>query len=201
MITALVMNVLVGFGGLHAVTKLIEKMNRNIAGPSTLICYSDVLFNAGVVRNLLASEDEITVLVDPSFRTDERYKRKAIDLVVCDGEPIRSVRALQSLERHPVRLIGKELDRDNAPFEFIGLMMLSTTGRRTFMDFYDSCAKEEADRPFGESSSFAAASLTDFLQELILAGHPITAQVQQKGWVEIHDFESYRLAIEELSRP
>ena len=72
--------------------------------------------------------------------------------------------------------------------------------QRIVMDFYDSCAKEEADRPFGESASFAAASLTDFLQELILAGHPITAQVQQKGWVEIHDFESYRLAIEELSR-
>ena len=59
---------------------------------------------------------------------------------------------------------------------------------------------EIALQPFGEARSFQDASLTDFLQKIVDEGMPMTAIEQNKGWMEVHDFEDYRLATEQIGR-
>ena len=60
--------------------------------------------------------------------------------------------------------------------------------------------KERLDRVLAEAlTSPALAALTDLLQAWIDEGHPVAAVVQDRGWLEVHDFEDYRLAIRQFS--
>jgi phosphoenolpyruvate phosphomutase len=50
------------------------------------------------------------------------------------------------------------------------------------------------DRPFHEAPTFAKASFTDLVQEIIDQGHPVRAIEIYKGWMEVDTFEDYRRA-------
>ncbi|MCB9896579.1 MAG: isocitrate lyase/phosphoenolpyruvate mutase family protein [Planctomycetes bacterium] len=166
---------------------------------TSLLCYSDILLTPPVAAALLACEDEIAVLVDGSFRDSRRARRKRLDLVRLDEPLRRGERVLDPGRPRRVLNIGKHLAPDEAHAEFIGLAAFGPGGRALLLEACERWAAEPA-RRFGHAPSFAAATLTDALQELVDDGHVVTAVEQDRGWMEIHDFEDYRSAIEQLSR-
>lgn len=168
------------------------------AGGATLICYSDILFGKQVVERIVGCDAELGLLVDRSFREGGRSTSKALDYVFTEPAPEEG-RLLDLDRRYIVRDVGKHIDSREAHFEFIGLMSLNETGYATFMKRYDQWQVERAGKPFGHAASFEVATLTDFLQELADAGQTVTAVVQDRGWMEVHDFDDYRAAIEQLS--
>lgn len=166
---------------------------------ATLVCYSDLLFSPRVARTLLDCDAEIAVLVDASFREGGRERRKRLDFVVTDDPAPRGGRVLDPGRPRRLLNIGKHIAQPEAHAEFIGMLSLGPAGRRVVLDL---CAERARDgsRPFGQAASFSDATLTDLLQELVDAGHDVVAVEQDRGWMEIHDFEDYRSAIEQLSR-
>lgn len=166
----------------------------------TVICYSDILFDERVVRTLVDFDGPIGILVDRSFKTDDRYRKKALDLVVTDPPPSNSTRRLRANQHYQVKTIGKNFDWREGHFEFIGMMGLNAEGYRVFMEKARCAEAQYRDQPFCEARRFQEASLTDFLQKLVDDGVPVTAIEQDKGWMEVHDFEDYRLATEQISR-
>jgi phosphoenolpyruvate phosphomutase len=168
------------------------------AGGATLICYSDILFGKQVVDRIVGCDADIGMLVDRSFGEGDRAKTKALDYVFT--EPAPGEGRLLDLDRpYAVQDVGKHIDASKAHFEFIGLLSLSETGYATFMKCYDQWKLERAGQPFGHAKCFEVATLTDFLAELADAGHGVTAVVQDRGWLEVHDFDDYRAAIAQLS--
>jgi len=167
-------------------------------GGSTLICYSDILFGKQVVDRIVGCDAEIGILVDRSFTEGGRSTTKALDYVFTEPAPADG-RLLDLDRRYTVQDVGKHIDPREAHFEFIGLMSLDEAGYATFMKRYDQWKVERAGKAFGHAKTFEQATLTDFLQELADAGQAITAVVQDRGWLEVHDFDDYRAAIEQLS--
>jgi phosphoenolpyruvate phosphomutase len=166
----------------------------------TVVAYSDLLLSVPAIENLLTSDDPMGVLVDRSWREEDRAGKKSLDLVVTDTPPADGARRLAPAGKYKVVSIGKEISPAEASFEFVGVLSLSPDGRDLFESACDRFALEYSDRPFGQAASFDQASLTDLLQQLVNEGQSITAVEQHKGWMEIHDFADYRLAVEQLGQ-
>jgi len=170
------------------------------AGGAVIICYSDILFGEPVARRIVNCDADIGVLVDRSFSESDRGRTKALDYVFTDPAPDESGRVLDTTRSYAVQHIGKQIDPREAHFEFIGMLSLSEVGYATVMQRYATWSRERAGQPFGNAASFEQATLTDFLQELIDAGESVVALEQDRGWMEIHDFDDYKAAIAQLSR-
>lgn len=153
-----------------------------------LLCYSDILFDPQILEGLFKAEGDIVILVDRSFR--ETHPRKtSLDLVVTDPAPPSDLRALKANSSYLVKRISKSLELDQSHFEFVGLTLLSAQGSQRFQEAF---CRLEAER--GELA--AQTSLNAFLQYLIDQGIEVRACEVRKGWLEVHDFEDYRSAVE-----
>jgi phosphoenolpyruvate phosphomutase len=185
-------------------TSMLDTVHAGLAacpprsGGATLICYSDILFGKQVVDRIVGCDAEVGILVDQSFREGGRSTTKALDYVFTEPAPAPG-RLLDLDRRYIVQEVGKHIDSREANFEFIGLMSLDETGYAMFMKRYDQWKVERAGKPFGHAKTFEQATLTDFLQELADSGQTVTAVVQDRGWLEVHDFDDYRAAIKQLS--
>ncbi|MES4786292.1 MAG: hypothetical protein C4294_11265 [Nitrospiraceae bacterium] len=90
--------------------------------------------------------------------------------------------------------IGQHLPHDQAHGEFIGMAMFSEKGIEAFKQAYRDALKKYETKGFHEAGSFAKASFTDMIQELIDRGHTVNCVPIFKGWMEVDSFEEYQQA-------
>jgi phosphoenolpyruvate phosphomutase len=157
-----------------------------------LLCYSDILFEPQTLESLLRETEDIVLLVDRSFR-EARPRKSSMDLVLTDPPPPSDLRALKRYELYSVKTISKTLELENSHFEFVGLCLLSAQGTRIFRQRFAEF--EQAESAPGEAR---ATSLNAFLQFLIDSGVPVWAREVRRGWLEVHDFEDYKSAVEQV---
>lgn len=157
-----------------------------------LLCYSDILFEPATLESLLNETEDVVLLVDRSFR-EAKPRKSSMDLVVTDPAPPTDLRALRRHELYAVKRISKSLDLDNSHFEFVGLCLLSAQGTRLFRQHFTALEQAEA-----EPGQARGASLNAFLQRLIDNGVPVWAREVRHGWLEVHDFEDYKTAVEQV---
>ena len=155
-----------------------------------LLCFSDILFEPEILETLFQEVEDIVLLVDRTFK-EAKPRKEGLDLVLTDPAPPSELRALKRHELYRVCQISKTLPLQQAHFEFVGLTLLSAKGTRTFLEGYRQFEASEGQQA-------ARASLNLFLQRLIDAGIPVWAREVRRGWLEIHDFEDYRTAIEQV---
>lgn len=155
-----------------------------------LLCYSDILFEPSLLETLFQEVEDIVLLVDRTFR-EAKPRKESLDLVLTAPAPPSELRALKRHELYAVKKISKTLGLENAHFEFVGLTLLSAKGTRIFREAYADFEKAE-----GEQA--ARASLNLFLQRLVDFGVPVWAREVRRGWLEIHDFEDYKTAVEQV---
>ena len=170
------------------------------AGGTTLVCYSDILFGRPVVERLLGCRADVALLVDRAFLEAARPRHKRLDLLITDPAPQTRARVLDVERGLAVQAVGKQVAPSEAHFEFIGLASFSEAGCRAALALCDRRERECPEAPFGEAPDFASATLTDLFAELIEAGQPVLAFEQDRGWMEIHDFEDYKAATAQLAR-
>jgi phosphoenolpyruvate phosphomutase len=156
----------------------------------TLVAYADILFDAGVVQQLLASTADITLLVDTGFAQRRLEETRQVDLVTVDRPPAR--RVLNGAQGRKVLQIGKNLEPDGSNAEFCGIALFSADGFELLKSVYADVSSTEG--RFHEAESIARASLTDLLQEVIDRGHTVSCTETSGGWMEIRSFEDYMLA-------
>ncbi len=164
-----------------------------------LALYGDVLFEPWVVERLLRSPDDITIVVDRSsidgLPAEARAER---DLVVATRLPDVVERLLHPTERPRVRAMGRAVPADRGQAEFIGMAMFSGKGAALAREAFTRYAERLAYPPFQGRSSFALATLPDFLQELIEEGTEVACVEVRGGWLEIDTFADYQRAWAEV---
>jgi phosphoenolpyruvate phosphomutase len=158
----------------------------------TLVVYADILFDDQAIRQLLASEDDVTILVDRGFNPARHGERGSVDLVSmakpCDGQ-----RSLTYGATHDLRKIGKRVPLEEANGEFCGVALFSPAGFAALRNLYAAVPVHE---PFQEAASARRASLTDLLQEAVDRGQRVSCVEVSDGWLEIRSFDDYRHACE-----
>jgi choline kinase len=143
----------------------------------SVISYSDILYTAQVLRKLLSSKGDITVVVDVAWRS--RYEGR-------EGHPVAEAE-LVTVDKGQLVDAGKGIPVEEAHGEFIGLMKLTKKGADIFRGVYHRARVQygSTQRPFHRAVTFQQAYLTDLFQELISCGIPIGFVEIDGGWMEI----------------
>ncbi len=149
------------------------------------ICaYSDILFTPTVVARVLASEADMSLVVDTAW--SERYRERtehppddAEKVTVADGLVTRIHRAIPPAAAHG---------------EYIGVARFSAAGAARLREHYRRAHAKYAGQPFREAATFEKAYLIHLFQEMIEAGEQF-AHVDTPGeYIEIDTQQDFDYA-------
>lgn len=158
-----------------------------------LVIYSDILFDRQILERLLRSPHEITLVIDRAYRTLPA-RDKPLDLVWVEGSPsgTPASRDLRLSGLQKIRFIGKQVPREKAGHEFIGIAYFQGEGLVKLKESWDRALRAFQDRPFYEAPTVEKADLTDLILYLLDQGVPIFGMEIDRGWSEIHSLDDYR---------
>jgi choline kinase/DNA-binding XRE family transcriptional regulator len=160
---------------------------EKILNGNIIISYSDILFDTSVIKRLLESNYDISVVVDIDWR-GYYVGRK--------DHPISEAENVIFDSDNKVKKIGK-INKDNQEVhgEFIGMIKLSDRGAEIFKHHFHRLKKIYWNKPFQRAKIFQKAYLTDFIQELVDIGIKVHCVIIESGWKEIDTVEDYKKAL------
>ena len=147
---------------------------------------------------MVDTEEDIVLAVDNSYRYHKHEIDKNLDLVVTREGRTRHHRSLFPVKRKvEIISMGKNVAIEKANYEFTGLAYFSAEGARIANKIYSDCVNN-ANGSFYESDSFAKATISDFVQEIINRGFSVYGLEVYKGWMEVHNHSDVDIAAKEL---
>jgi len=162
-----------------------EQLNGQV-----VVAYSDILFEAAVVKRLLESDADISIVVDIDWR-GYYVDRK--------DHPIEEAENVIFDANNLVLGVGKVLtEKNDVHGEFIGMMKLSPRGAEQFKRHFHRAKELFWDRPYQRAKTFQKAYITDIIQDMVDLGVPIHCVIIERGWKEIDTVDDYEKAIREF---
>ena len=154
-----------------------------------IFSYSDILYSASVLRKLLQSKEDMSLVIDVDWA--QRYKGRTL-------HPIDEAE-LVVVEDGKVVKISKFMNPAIAYGEFIGLAKFTRKGVEMLIRNYKRIRANKwcgfkAHHRFQDAVSIDKAYLTDMLQELINRGYPIHSVDINGGWLEIDTSQDLQIA-------
>ncbi len=163
------------------------------ADQRTLVIYGDILFEADLIRRLLAEDAETAIVVDRSGRQRDAREGKCMDVVQLASAPEPGRRFLSNGAARPLKQIGKEIS-GRADGEFAGIALFASPAFREMRTRYGALAERNGSGSVHEAASARRAALTDLIQAAVDAGAEVSCMEVTSGWLELHSFEDYQLA-------
>lgn len=149
------------------------------------ICsYSDILFTPEVVRRLLASPEDISLVVDTLWKN--RYTHRS-EHPPEDAEKV-------TVAGGAVTRVHREIPTDEAHGEYIGVTKFTPAGAESLRRHYHRCRERHAGGPFREAATFEKAYLIHLYQEMIEAGERLAHVDTPGGYMEIDTQQDFELA-------
>jgi len=146
--------------------------------------YSDILFKASVVRALLESTADISIVTDIAWKS--HYKKRF-------QHPIEEAEKV-TVSNNRVVKIGKTINPNEAYGEFIGLAKFTNTGAEILKTNYRRVVAEFGKTQFHAARSVEQAYLTDMFQELIDTSYTISNVDIKSQWMELDTIEDITTA-------
>ena len=150
-----------------------------------ICCYSDILFTPRVIEHLLATDADMSLVVDTDWLM--RYGERT------QHPPDDAEKVLVQNER--VTKIHRDIEPSLAHGEFIGVAKFSADGAARLKSHYHRCRQKYANGPFREALTFEKAYMILLFQEMIEAGEVFQHVDTHGGYIEIdtqQDFEYAR---------
>jgi phosphoenolpyruvate phosphomutase len=164
-----------------------KEINGNI-----IISYSDILFDSNVVKRLLNSDHDISVVVDIDWQ-GYYVGRK--------DHPLSEAENVIFDSNNQVLKIGKiATQKEEVHGEFIGMIKLNNRGAEVFKENFHRVKKLYWNKPFQRAKTFQKAYLTDMIQELVDIGIKVHCVIIERGWKEIDTVEDYQKALKEFNQ-
>lgn len=140
---------------------------------NVVICYGDIVYSPQILHSLLDCDADIAITVDKGW---ESYWRARNEDPLADAETLklRNDGSVYELGRKPRSL-------DEIEGQYMGLIKLSSHGTKILREVF------HAARIKGElaGKTIEKAYMTDLLQAVIDAGHPLQSVPITGGWVEV----------------
>ena len=164
-----------------------EELNGNV-----IVAYSDILFEASVVRRLLESQADISIVVDIDWRGYYEGRKE---------HPIEEAENVIFNANNEVLKIGKILtEKDDVHGEFIGMLKFTPRGAEIFKKHFHRAKEIYWDKPYQRAAIFQKAYITDIIQDMADLGVPVHCVIIERGWKEIDTVEDYQNALKEFER-
>jgi choline kinase len=149
-----------------------------------ICCYSDILFSHRVIRSLLASKDEVALVVDTAWGA--RYEHRS-EHPPTDAEKV-------TVRNGEVTRIDRAIEVQDAYGEYIGVTKFSAEGAARLKHQYHSCRERYAGQPFREAKNFEKAYKIHLFQEMIEAGQRMVHVDTPGDYIEIDTQEDFEYA-------
>ena len=163
-----------------------EELNGNV-----IVAYSDILFEASVVRRLLESQADISIVVDIDWRGYYEGRKE---------HPIEEAENVINANNEVLK-IGKILtENDDVHGEFIGMLKFTPRGAEIFKKHFHRAKEIYWDKPYQRAAIFQKAYITDIIQDMADLGVPVHCVIIERGWKEIDTVEDYQNALKEFER-
>jgi|TARA_B100001063_G_C16693084_1_gene518194 L-glutamine-phosphate cytidylyltransferase len=164
---------------------------EKIINGNIIISYSDILFDSNVVKRLMDSDHDISVVVDIDWR-GYYVGRK--------DHPLSEAENVIFDSNNKVLKIGKiGTQKEEVHGEFIGMIKLTNRGAEIFKENFHRVKKLYWNKPFQRAAIFQKAYLTDMIQELVDIGIKVHCVIIERGWKEIDTVEDYQKALKEFN--
>lgn len=145
-----------------------------------IIAYGDIVYSKDILEGLLATKVPVGVVADNNWK---EYWEDRFENILEDAETFK-VNNLNEI----IEIGAKAKNISDIQSQYIGLIKLSNTGKKIFIEEYASLSKQMINNKKKEN-----AYMTDFLQELILRGHSINAVSVNSPWIEIDSADDLHL--------
>jgi choline kinase len=163
---------------------------EKIINGNIVVSYSDILFDSNVVKRLLTSDHDISVVVDIDWK-GYYVNRK--------DHPLSEAENVIFDSNNQVLKIGKiGTQKEEVHGEFIGMIKLTNRGAEIFKENFHRVKKLYWNKPFQRAATFQKAYLTDMIQELVDIGVKVHCVIIERGWKEIDTVEDYQKALREF---
>ncbi len=149
-----------------------------------ICCYSDILFTPECVRRVLASDADISLVVDTNWLT--RYEHRS-EHPSDDAEKVTVANGL-------VRRVHRNIAEDEAHGEYIGMAKFSAAGASRLRESYHRRKNEFTGKPYREAKTFEKAYLIHLLQDMIEQGERMAHVDTPGGYIEIDTQEDFDYA-------
>lgn len=150
--------------------------------------YSDILYTPDIIRELVKSTHDCTLVCDTDWRT--RYLQRT-EHPEEDGEKVR----LDGNMR--VATINRTMPSEDAFGEYIGVARFMPDGAAALKRHYQCARDRHGDGPFQAAKTFRKAYLIDLFQHMIDAGVDMHAQPTHGGYMEIDTNQDFQIARKE----
>ncbi len=158
---------------------------KKIIKGNILISYSDIIFKSRLIKKLLSSKSDITVLVDKEWK--KNYKNRKL-------HPISEAEKIIYDKNFNVKKAGKILTKSEASGEMVGLFKLTSKGSKIFQYYFKKAKRVFQGKKFYSAKRFEKAYITDFINYLIKNHVEVKSSVIAGGWMEIDTIEDLKRA-------
>ncbi len=157
-------------------------------GDDVIVSYGDIVYEPRVVRALLDSPHDISVIVDKNWRA--YWENRSAD-------PLSDAESLSMEADGRITDIGSPAaSLDDIQAQYIGLTRYRGEGIKAIKDAHANW--RTAIRPWMEKRPAAKAYITDLLTEIILLGGEVRAVPIDGGWLEFDTVSDYESGLEML---
>lgn len=146
-----------------------------------LCTYSDILFTPTIIHKAMASESDISLVVDTHWRA--RYTHRS-QHPTSDAEKVIVLDGL-------VRSVHRDIPESEAYGEFIGVAKFSKRGAQLLRESYDRAKQRYEGKPFRGAAVFGKAYLIHLLEEMIASDILIAHIDNHGGYIEVDTQEDY----------
>ena len=150
---------------------------RKIFG-NVLTIFGDIIFDSDILRQVLASNDDITVPIDLDW--EKSYEERS------DNPKFGADKVLIN-HKKIIQISAKEISlkpKNGEVGEFLGIIKFSTDGSKILIKKYEELEKSHTGK-FHDADSLEKAKLVDILQELIDSKIEISSLIISGKWCEI----------------
>lgn len=157
-----------------------------------LISYGDIIYGEEVLRKILDTQDEMSVVVDDGWY--EYWQER------CEN-PLDDAETLMFDENDFLTEIGQKTDDLNkVQSQYIGLMRFRGRGLQALLQLSAEAKRrtENGKMLWRTERTYAKMYMTDLLQGLIDENHRLKAVHIQRGWFEIDDCEDLKVVEQKI---
>ena len=151
---------------------------------SFICCYSDILFTPKVVKKLLDSKFDVSLVIDTHWL--DRYQHRS------DHPPHDAEKVL--IEGKQITRVHRDIRSSQAYGEYIGVAKFTAKGAELLKNYYHQCQKKYDGKPFREAVTFEKAYLIHLFQEMIEQGEILAHIDTPGGYMEIDTPQDLELA-------
>ena len=139
-----------------------------------LLSFGDILYEAHILRDLLAQKGDIVLAVDTSWCHGHKPSRE-IDAVIGEKAPADDYLRDRCV---PIKTMGVNIPHGKAHGEWIGLMKLTEQGVSKFASMLETFHNEEPD-------VFTTTGIAGFFRRLVQGGVEVRALYVRGHWLDI----------------